>query len=128
MKQHHPGFLRVTDAARARIREVHLEELDALRGANPAWTLVDVREDAEWAAGRIPGAVHLGRGVLERDIEARFPDPATPLVLYCGGGYRSALAAASLLDMGYENVVSLVGGVRAWQEAARPWDDAPAAS
>ncbi len=125
MKHHSPGFLRVTEAARARVEEVDLAASDALRGASPPWILVDVREDAEWAAGRIPGAVHLGRGVLERDVEARFPDPATPLILYCGGGFRSALAAASLQDMGYTRVVSLVGGVRAWQDAGRPWDDAP---
>jgi rhodanese-related sulfurtransferase len=116
----------VTEAAKARVREIDLAGWDALQGETPSWTLVDVREDAEWAAGRIPGAVHLGRGVLERDIEARFPDPATPLVLYCGGGFRSALAAASLQDMGYTHVLSLAGGVRTWQEARRPWDDTPA--
>jgi rhodanese-related sulfurtransferase len=126
LKHHSPGFLRVTEAARARVEEVDLEGWDALERATPPWTLVDVREDAEWAAGRIPGAVHLGRGVLERDVELRFPDPETPLVLYCGGGFRSALAAASLKDMGYTHVRSLVGGVRAWQEAGRPWDDTPA--
>ncbi|MCS7045598.1 MAG: rhodanese-like domain-containing protein, partial [Gemmataceae bacterium] len=84
------------------------------------FVLIDVREDHEWAKGHIPGAIHLGKGIIERDIEARVPDPTTPLVLYCGGGYRSALAADNLQKMGYVNVLSMDGGWRAWKELGLP--------
>jgi rhodanese-related sulfurtransferase len=115
--KHNPGFLAIVDEARARVREIDLAGLDRLP---PGYTLVDVREDHEWAAGHVPGAVHLGRGILERDAESRWPDPATRLVLYCGGGYRSALAADNLQKMGFRDVLSLDGGWRAWTAAGRP--------
>lgn len=113
--KHNPGFVKQVERVMDRVREITIEELP-VAGA----TLVDVREDSEWAAGRIPGAVHLGRGVLERDVETRFPDPATPLILYCGGGYRSALAADTLQQMGYTNVASMSGGFRDWSGTGGP--------
>jgi rhodanese-related sulfurtransferase len=122
--QHAPGFLRLCEAARARIQEITPEDLAAQLAGDAPPTLVDVREDHEWAAGRIPGAVHLGRGVLERDAEHRWPDPTTPLVLYCGGGYRSALAADALQQLGYTHVLSLAGGVRGWCDGQRAWSTA----
>ncbi len=112
--KHNPGFLRQVESVMARVTEVAIEAIP------PGATLVDVREDSEWAAGHVPGAVHLGRGVLERDVETRFPDPTAPLVLYCGGGYRSALAADTLQQMGYTNVTSLVGGWKRWNDLGRP--------
>lgn len=119
-KKHSPGFLTVVDAARAKIRECTVEDVLARRQRNESFRLLDVREDDEWRAGHIDGAEHLGRGVLERDIEERIPDKSTPLVLYCGGGYRSALAAESLGEMGYTDVVSMDGGWRAWTEKNLP--------
>lgn len=125
MSPHAPRFLALCDAARARVREIDVSTLrDRLAQARPP-TVVDVREDREFAAGRVPGAVHLGKGVIERDVEVAFPDLDAELVLYCGGGFRSALAADALQDMGYRNVWSLAGGKRAWQDAEAPWDDAP---
>ena len=120
MKQHGDRFSALCERARADIREIDAATLlTRLEGAG-APVVVDVREDHEWAAGRIPGAVHVGRGILERDVEATWPDLATELVLYCGGGYRSALAAKSLQDMGYTNVASLAGGQRGWQTNKLP--------
>lgn len=119
--QHSPGFLRLCEAAHARICEVTPAALAAELSAASPPILVDVREDHEWSAGHIPGAVHLGRGILERDAEQRWPSHDTPLVLYCGGGYRSALAADALQQMGYTAVRSLAGGVRRWQAEERPW-------
>ena len=113
---HSPRFLALVDAARARVTETTPEAVRARRASREAFTLVDVREEGEWAAGRIPGAVHLGKGVIERDAERRFPDPAAPLVLYCGGGYRSALAADALRAMGYTAVESMDGGIRRWRD------------
>src|SRR5689334_19970494 len=98
---HGKGFLALVTEAKARVREFDIPELRRRLEAGERWILVDIREDREWQTGHIPGAVHLGRGVLERDIETTFPDPATPLVLQCGGGYRSALSADSLQRMGY---------------------------
>lgn len=115
---HTPGFLRLVDAARPHVRE--LSVADALARQAGGARLVDVREDAEWAAGHAAGAEHLGRGVLERDVETRVPDPGAELLLYCGGGYRSTLAADSLGRMGYTNVWSVAGGWRAWREAGAP--------
>jgi len=115
---HAPRFLRLCEEARARVRELTAEEY-SVRQAESAVQLVDVREDHEWQAGRIPGARHLGRGILERDIERTFPDLETPIVLYCGGGFRSALAAESLSQMGYSNVFSLAGGFRGWKDSGR---------
>jgi len=121
MAGHAPGFLRLVDEARARIRETDVHEVRArmLAGDGPL-LLLDVREESEWDAGRIPGARHLGKGILERDIEAAVPDRDTEVVLYCGGGYRSALAAESLGRMGYRRILSMDGGFRGWKEAGYP--------
>ena len=119
-KQHAPGFLKIVADAKSRVRECSVDEMRARQSAGEAFVLIDVREESEFAAGRVPGAVHLGKGVIERDIEAKVPDPATPLVLYCGGGFRSALAADALQKMGYTNVVSMDGGWRAWTEKGLP--------
>ena len=118
--QHSPGFLALVQDALQRITEVTREELAERQRRGECWQLIDVREDHEWQAGHLPGAQHLGKGILERDVEKRFPDPATPLVLYCGGGYRSALAADVLQKMGYTRVLSLAGGYRGWCEAGLP--------
>jgi rhodanese-related sulfurtransferase len=116
-KQHAPAFLRLVADAKTRIRECTVADVKRRRDASEAFTLIDVREDGERANGHIPGAIHLGKGIIERDIEAKVPDPATPLVLYCGGGYRSALAADALQKMGYTNVISMDGGWRGWMQA-----------
>jgi len=115
MSRHAPGFLAVVEDAKTRIRELRLVEMLRWRDEGRAFVLLDVREDREWEAGFIDGAEHLGKGVLERDVEARF-EASTTLVLYCGGGYRSALAADMLQRMGYADVYSLAGGIRAWRE------------
>lgn len=119
-KQHAPGFLKIVDDAKTRVRECSLQEMRARRDSGDQFVLVDVREESEYARGHIPGAVHLGKGVIERDIEERYSDPATPFVLYCGGGFRSALAADNIQKMGYTNVISMDGGWRAWTEAGLP--------
>jgi rhodanese-related sulfurtransferase len=119
-KQHAPGFLKIVQASKARVRECTVADVKARLAAGEAFTLVDVREESEFAAGHIPGAVHIGKGVIERDIEAKVPDPATPLVLYCGGGFRSALAADAVQTMGYSNVISMDGGWHGWNEAGLP--------
>ena len=118
--RHSPGFLALVKDAKSRVREFSVEEYVRRMEAGESWVLVDVREDNEWEAGHIPGAVHLGRGVLERDVEERFPEKDAPLVLQCGGGYRSALACDNLQKMGYTNVVSLDGGYRGWVAAGLP--------
>ena len=122
---HSPRFLALVDAARERISETTVEAVRKRREAGEAFTLVDVREGHEWAASRIPGAVHLGKGVIERDAQSRFPDLDAPLVLYCGGGYRSALAADALRAMGYTRVESMDGGIRGWREAGFSEDTTP---
>lgn len=119
-KQHAPGFLKIVTDAKARVAECTVADVRARQAAGEPFVLVDVREESEFAAGHAPGALHLGKGVIERDIEARIPDPATPLVLYCGGGFRSALAADAIQKMGYTNVVSMDGGWRAWTEGGLP--------
>ncbi|VTU00807.1 Rhodanese-like domain protein OS=uncultured bacterium PE=4 SV=1: Rhodanese [Gemmataceae bacterium] len=119
-KQHAPGFLKIVADAKSRVRECTVDDVTARRAAGESFVLVDVREDGEFAAGHAAGAVHIGKGVIERDIEAKVPDPATPLVLYCGGGFRSALAADALQKMGYTNVVSMDGGWSAWVKAGLP--------
>src|SRR5271170_2976400 len=111
--QHSPGFLKVVDEVRPRILEVTLEEARRRLAANPKAVLIDVREDNEWTAGHAVQALHLSRGILERDIEKTVPDPGTEIILYCGGGYRSALAAEMAQRMGYKNVASLIGGYKA---------------
>lgn len=110
--QHSPGFLRLVDDARTRVREVDIGQLRERLKANPKLLLLDVREESEWAAGHAVEAVHLGKGILERDLEARFPDPDTEIIMYCGGGYRSALTCDAAQKMGYQNVSSLVGGYK----------------
>lgn len=117
MKQHSERFLRLVADAKARVREVSAEEVLAQLDAGHEFHLVDVREESEWAAGHLPGAIHLGKGILERDVEKRIPDVAAEIVLYCGGGYRSALAADNLQRMGYRNVKSMAGGFSGWREA-----------
>jgi rhodanese-related sulfurtransferase len=118
-KKHSPAFEKLCEEARARVAEVSVA--DAAREAKtPGVLLVDVREESEWAAGHATGAIHLGKGIIERDVEDRVPDKATRLLLYCGGGYRSALAADNLQRMGYGNVASVAGGWRAWNEAGLP--------
>ncbi len=114
--QHSEAFVRLVDDAKTRIAEISVEELKR-RAADRAPFLIDVREDHEVARGRIPKAVHIGRGVLERDIDKHVPDPSQEIVLYCGGGYRSALAADNIMRMGYARVFSLAGGFSGWKES-----------
>jgi rhodanese-related sulfurtransferase len=117
---HNPGFLALVEDAKSRIRHIDIEEYKSWRQAGEAGILIDTREESEWAAGHAAGAVHMGKGIIERDIEAKVPDKNARLVLYCGGGYRSALAADALQKMGYKGVISLDGGWRAWIEAGLP--------
>jgi len=116
--EHTKEFLEIAEDARSRVKEISVEEtLEKVKeGAN----LIDVREDNEWDEGHAPGATHLGRGVIERDIVGKFPDKSAELILYCGGGYRSALAADNLQKMGYRNVLSMAGGWTAWKDADAP--------
>lgn len=118
--KHTPGFISIVNDAKAKVAEISIQEYSALAEAGRDHVLVDVREDSEWAAGRAAGSVHLSKGIIERDIETRLPDPDRLLILYCGGGYRSALAAEAVQRMGYRNVKSLAGGWRAWNEAGLP--------
>ena len=115
--QHSAGFLKLVDEAKARVRRVDIAGYRKMLDAGEKPLLIDVREDNEWTAGHAAGAIHLGKGIIERDIEAKVPDKSTAMVLYCGGGYRSALAADALRQMGYTAAISLDGGWRAWQEA-----------
>ncbi|MFG0285067.1 MAG: rhodanese-like domain-containing protein [Phycisphaerales bacterium JB039] len=117
---HAPRFVKIVDDARSRIRECGIEDVKARLDRGETLRLVDVREQSEFAAGRLPGAIHLGKGVIERDIEDVIPDTGAEIILYCGGGYRSALAADNLQKMGYTNVISMDGGIRAWREAGYP--------
>src|SRR6266498_2459938 len=118
--QHAPGFLKIVEDAKSRVEETTVDEIKDRLDRGDKITLVDVREESEFAKDHLPGAIHLGKGVIERDIEARVPDPNTELVLYCGGGFRSALAADNLQKMGYTNVISMDGGVREWREKKYP--------
>lgn len=117
---HSAGFIAICNDAKSRVRECTIADVKARRDRGERFELVDVREDGEWAVDRAAGARHIGRGVLERDVEALIPDKAAPIVLYCGGGFRSALAADNLQKMGYTNVISMDGGMRAWREAGYP--------
>ena len=119
-KHHSPAFLALVDDAKTRVRETTIPELRRRLEAKEELHLVDVREDHEWAAGHIPGAVHLSKGIIERDIEEKFPDRQAEILLYCGGGFRSALVADNLQKMGYRNVVSVDGGWRGWVGAGLP--------
>lgn len=118
--EHSAGFLKLAEDAKSRVREVTVEEARERLQANPPARLIDVREDNEWQAAHATGAEHMSRGIIERDIEREVPAHDTELILYCGGGYRSALAAANLQKMGYTNVFSMAGGWKAWQEANAP--------
>jgi rhodanese-related sulfurtransferase len=118
--KHTEAFERLCAESRSRIREVTVEEVKARLEAGEPLRLIDVREDHEWEQGHAAGAAHLGRGILERDIEGAVPDLDAEVVLYCGGGYRSALAADNLQRMGYRRVYSMAGGIRAWREAGYP--------
>ncbi len=118
--KHNPGFLKIVEEAKARIRECTIHDVKAKLGSGASVCLIDVREDHEFAKDHVKGSRHLGRGILERDIETEIPDKQAEIVLYCGGGYRSALAADSLRQMGYTNVISMDGGIRAWREAEYP--------
>ena len=118
--KHSEGFLKLVNDAKSRIREVTVEQTRERIDADSSVRLIDVREDDEWHAGHAAGADHLGKGIIERDIEAQVPDKSTELILYCGGGYRSALAADVLQEMGYTNVVSMTGGWKAWKESGAP--------
>ena len=117
---HPPKFLAIVDDARKRIKETTVDEIKKRMDRGDKFTLVDVREESEFAADHLPGAIHLGKGVIERDIEKTVPDVNTEVVLYCGGGFRSALAADNLQKMGYQNVISMDGGVRGWREKGYP--------
>jgi len=114
--KHSPRFLKIVEDTKKHIKEATIDEVKAKLDRGEKFVLVDVREESEFAADHLPGAIHLGKGVIERDIEARVPDQNTPMVLYCGGGFRSALAADNLQRMGYTQVVSMDGGVRGWRE------------
>jgi rhodanese-related sulfurtransferase len=118
--QHSPQFLKLVNDAKSRVKETNVADVKRRMAAGEKFLLVDVREDNEWARGRLPGAVHMGRGVIERDIEKAVPDSGTKLILYCGGGFRSALVADNLQKMGYTNVESMDGGWRGWNEAGLP--------
>jgi|SRR5262249_3466622 len=118
--QHSPRFLKIVDDARARIKETNVDEVKKKLDRSEKLLLIDVREENEFSKDHLPGAIHLGKGVIERDIESRVPDLNTPMILYCGGGFRSALAADNLQKMGYTNVLSMDGGVRGWRERSFP--------
>ena len=117
---HNPGFLKLVNDAKSRVREIDIASYRKMVAATEPHILVDTREESEWAAGHVKGALHLGKGVIERDIETQVPDKATKLVLYCGGGFRSALVADNLQKMGYSNAISLDGGWRALKESDLP--------
>ena len=119
-KQHAPRFLKIVQDAKTRIRETTVEEVKRRLDAGETLTLVDVREESEWAKGHLPGAIHLGKGVIERDAETALPDERAEIILYCGGGFRSALAADNLQKMGYANVLSMDGGFTGWKDAGLP--------
>ena len=118
--KHSPRFLKIVDDARSRVRETDVDEVKNRLDRGDQFLLVDVREESEYAKDHLPGAIHLGKGIIERDIEERVPDLDREVVLYCGGGYRSALAADNLQKMGYKNVISMDGGIRGWREKGYP--------
>ena len=118
--QHSARFLQIVEDAKKRVRETSIDDIKARLDRGDRFLLIDVREESEYAKDHLPNAIHLGRGIIERDIEERAPELNTPLVLYCGGGYRSALAADNLQKMGYTNVLSMDGGIRGWRERHFP--------
>ncbi len=127
-KNHGERFVRIVDTVRPQITECTIADVVARQKRGDRFLLVDVREESEFNAARIPGALHIGKGVIERDIEEKIPDAAAPIVLYCGGGYRSALAALNLQQMGYTNVISMDGGFRGWKESGLEVDSTPGKS
>jgi rhodanese-related sulfurtransferase len=118
--QHTPRFLAIVDDAKTRIKELTVDQVKAKLDCKERFYLVDVREESEWAKDHLPGATHLGKGIIERDVEQRIPDTAAEIILYCGGGFRSALAADNLQKMGYSNVWSMDGGIRDWRTKGYP--------
>jgi rhodanese-related sulfurtransferase len=124
MAKHPPRFLAICEDARNRVKECTVDDVRKRLERGDKFHLVDVREESEFAKGHLPGAMHLGKGVIERDIEVKIPDTGAEIVLYCGGGYRSALAADNLQKMGYTNVISMDGGWRGWTEAKLPVEGA----
>ncbi len=119
---HNPGFLELVNASKKHIRETTPQQVVEWQAQGKQFHLVDVREDLEWAQGRAQGSIHIGKGVIERDIETVIPDKSSEIVLYCGGGFRSALAAEALQKIGYQNVLSMDGGIRLWRELGFPED------
>ena len=120
MAKHSPRFLQLVEDAKTRVRETTTDEVKQKLDRGDQFLLVDVREESEYAKDHLPGAVHLGKGVMERDVEQKVPDTSTPMILYCGGGFRSALAADNLQKMGYTDVISMDGGIREWREKGYP--------
>jgi rhodanese-related sulfurtransferase len=118
--QHPPRFLKIVDDAKKRVRETNVDAVKTRMDRGEKFLLVDVREESEYAKDHLPGAIHLGKGIIERDIEARVPELNREVILYCGGGFRSALAADNLQKMGYTNVISMDGGIRDWREKGYP--------
>ena len=118
--QHPPRFLKLVDDAKARVHETNVDMVKTRMERGDKFLLVDVREESEFAKDHLPSAIHLGKGIIERDIEARVPELDTEIILYCGGGFRSALAADNLQKMGYTNVISMDGGIRDWREKGYP--------
>jgi rhodanese-related sulfurtransferase len=119
-KHHSPRFLKIVEDAKSRVRELTVDDVKEKLDRGDQFILVDVREESEWNKDHLPGAIHLGKGVIERDVEQRIPDTGADIVLYCGGGFRSALAADNLQKMGYTNVSSMDGGHRGWKERGYP--------
>ena len=120
MAKHSPGFLKLVDDAKSRVRQCNVQDVKRKLEAGEKFHLVDVREESEWAAGHLPQAVHMGKGIIERDIETKIPEHDAEIILYCGGGFRSALSADNLQKMGYTKVISMDGGYRGWTEANLP--------
>jgi len=118
--QHSPAFLKIVDEARSRIQELNVDQVKQKLDRGERFHLIDVREESEWARDHVVGATHLGKGIVERDIEERIPDKKAEIILYCGGGFRSALAADNLQKMGYTKVFSMDGGIRDWREKGYP--------
>jgi rhodanese-related sulfurtransferase len=123
--QHPPRFLKIVDDARARIRETNVDAVKTRIDRGDKFLLIDVREESEFTKDHLPGALHLGKGIIERDIEEKVPSLTTEMILYCGGGFRSALAADNLQKMGYTNVISMDGGIRGWREKGYPLTTKP---
>jgi len=117
---HSPRFLKIVDDARSRVKETNVDEIKQRLDRGDKFLLIDVREESEFGKDHLPGAIHLGKGIIERDIEARVPDLNAEMVLYCGGGFRSAMSADNLQKMGYTNVLSMDGGIRGWREKGFP--------